>query len=107
MKATYIGRLGRRLLAEADASQLIDFPDNMGLSTQTMARAMAGLTTQLRANVGPWTLGAIEAVTPQLWFEDVLTPGYGVSQGFNSNTEMLAYDAYPYPQRGDFADTIQ
>ena len=24
---TYVGRLGRRLLAQADANQLIDFPD--------------------------------------------------------------------------------
>ncbi|MGD0520420.1 MAG: carboxypeptidase-like regulatory domain-containing protein [Terracidiphilus sp.] len=107
LKATYMGRLGRRLLAEADASQLIEFPDNTGLSTQTMSQAMAGLTQQLRANVGLGPLGAIEAVTPQPWFEDVITPGVGVGSGFNSNTELIAYDAYPYPQRGDFADTMQ
>ncbi len=106
LKATYMGRLGRRLLAEADASQLIDFPDNTGLSNQSMSQAMAGLTTQLRQNVGLGALGAIEAVTPQPWFEDVIEPGVGVGSGFNSNTEMIAYDAYPYPQRGDFADTI-
>jgi hypothetical protein len=37
----------------------------------------------------------------------VITPGVGVGSGFNSNTELIAYDAYPYPQRGDFADTMQ
>ena len=107
LKATYMGRLGRRLLAQADASQLIEFPDSTGLSNQSMSQAMAALTTQLRANVGLGPLGAIEAVTPQPWFEDVLTPGYGAFLGFNSNTEMVAYDAYPYPQRGDFADAMQ
>ena len=43
------GRLGRRLLADADANQVIDVPDYTGGSTQTMAGAFAGLTTQLRA----------------------------------------------------------
>ena len=107
LKASYMGRLGRRLLAEADASQLIDFPDHTGLSDQSMAQAMAGLTTQLRQDVGLGALGAIEAVTPQPWFEDVITPGVGVANGFNNNTEMIAYDAFPYPQRGDFADAMQ
>jgi len=72
-----------------------------------MGQAMAGLVTQLRKfkSLGP--LGAIEAVSPQPWYENVLTPGVGVANGFNSNTEMVAYDAYPYPQRGDFADMTQ
>jgi len=107
LKATYMGRLGRRLLAEADASQLLEFPDNSGMSNQTMSQAMAGLTTQLRQNVSLGALDAIQAVTPQPWFEDVITPGVGAANGFNSNTQMIAYDAYPFPQRGDFADTMQ
>ena len=68
---------------------------------------MSGLLTQLRQNVGLGALGAILAVTPQLWYEDVLTAGAGITNGFASNTRMIAYDAYPYPQRGDFADMIQ
>ena len=28
-KLSYVGRLGRRLLAQADAEQLIDFPDKV------------------------------------------------------------------------------
>ena len=104
LKINYVGRLGRRLLATADSSQLLDFPDNSGKSNQTMGLAMSGLVTQLRNNASLGPLGAINAVTPQPWYEDVLTPGVGVASGFNSNTQMVAYDAYPYPQRGDFAD---
>ena len=106
LKATYMGRLGRRLLAEADASQLLDFADNSGLSNQTMSQAMAALTTQLRQNGGLGVSSAIGAVTPQSWFEDVVAPGFGVANGFRSNTQFVAYAAYPFPQRGDFADTI-
>jgi hypothetical protein len=43
-------------LAQADASQLINFLDNTGGSNQSMSQAMAGMTTQLRANK---SLGAI------------------------------------------------
>ena len=59
LKMDYAGRLGRRLLAQADASQLVDFPDNTGGSNQLMSTAMAGMTTQLRANQGLGALGAI------------------------------------------------
>jgi hypothetical protein len=105
-KIGYVGRLGRRLLAQADGSQLIEFPDNTGKSNQTMSQAMGGLTTQLRANAGLGPLGAIEAVKPEPWFEDVVAPGVGAANGFASNTELIAYEAFPYPQRGDFADTM-
>ena len=113
LKATYVGREGRRLLAEADASQLIEFPDNTGGSSQTMSQAMAGVTTQLRQNVGLGAFGAIQSLSPQPWFEDMV-PGfadylnnqYG-GNFFANNTQAIAYATYPYPQRGDFADTIQ
>ena len=48
LKLGYVGRLGRRLLAQADAEQLIDFPDKV--SGQELSQAMANLTTWLRAN---------------------------------------------------------
>jgi hypothetical protein len=113
LKATYVGRDGRRLLAEADASQLIEFPDNTGGSSQTMSQAMAGMTTQLRQNISQGALGAIQSLSPQPWFEDML-PGfadylngeYGADYVSNS-TQAVAFSEYPYPQRGDFADTIQ
>ncbi len=112
LKMDYVGRLGRRLLATADASQLLDFPDSTGGSTQTMGQAMGSLTTQLRQNAGLGPVGAIYAVNPVPWFEDML-PGlnnlvnyyYGTS--LTNTAQAIAYFAYPLPQRGDFADTIQ
>jgi len=106
LKVNYVGRLGRRLLAEADASQLIEFPDNTGKSTQTMSGAMAGMTTQLRQNKSLGALNDILSLSPQPWFEDVIAPGVGAANGFGNNTQLIAYEAYPYPQRGDFADTM-
>jgi Carboxypeptidase regulatory-like domain len=104
LRLNYVGRLGRRLLATVDTSQLLDFPDNTGKSNQSMGQAMSGLVTQLRQNVGLGALGAILAVSPQPWFEDVIAPGVGAANGFASNTQFIAYETYPYPQRGDFAD---
>jgi hypothetical protein len=112
LKATYVGREGRRLLAEADASQLIEFPDNTGGSTQTMSQAMAAMSTQIRPLIGLGQYGAAASLSPQPWFEDMV-PGlanylnnlYG-GNFFANNTQAVAYTTFPYPQRGDFADTI-
>jgi hypothetical protein len=98
LKTTYVGRLGRRLLAQADGSQLIDFPDKT--SGQMLSTAFANLTTQLRQGV-PAT-----SVTAQPWFENILTPGAGVANGFANNTQLVAAGVAPYPQRGDFADAM-
>jgi hypothetical protein len=97
LKTSYVGRLGRRLLAQADASQLIDFPDSK--SGQMMSAAMAGLTAQLRQGVLP------QNVSAEPWFEDVVQPGVGVTNGFANNTQYIAAIS-PFPIRGDFADTI-
>jgi hypothetical protein len=91
-----VGRMGRRLLGQADANQLIDFPDIK--SGQMMSTAFANISKQMR------TTGV---VTPQPWFEDEITPGVGVGFGYNNNTELVAYGFDPLPYRGDFADTIQ
>lgn len=99
LKTMYVGRLGRRLLAQADANQLIDFPDPQ--SGQLMSQAFANIEQELR------TTGS---VTPQPWFENVITPdtwaAFGIP-GINNNTELVAYGFDPLPYRGDFADTIQ
>nr|WP_252263774.1 TonB-dependent receptor [Paracidobacterium acidisoli] len=95
-KVTYVGRLGRRLLAQVDAEQLIDFPDHT--SGQMMSNAFANLTRQVRS-------GAV--ITPQPWFENVLTAGVGQSLGYSNNTEFVADAVEPYVQRGDFADTME
>ena len=97
LKVSYVGRLGRRLLAQADAEQLIDFPDK--LSTQSFSQGVAALTTWLRQNptADPTTAPA------QPWFEHVLKAnGTGVS-----NTGYVANQCSPYPARGDVADTTQ
>lgn len=98
MKLNYVGRLGRRLIADADASQVIDVPDYTGKSTQSMSAAFAGLTTQLRAGV---------PLTAQPWFENVLTPGTGAANGYANNTSMVAGIAGQLAYRGDISDSLQ
>ncbi|MFZ1941663.1 MAG: TonB-dependent receptor [Terracidiphilus sp.] len=112
LKLSYMGRLGRRLLAEADASQLIDFPDNTGGSNQTMAQGESGMVTQMRQYASLGAYGAASSLSPQPWFEDEL-PGlaaelntYYDGNYFANNTQAAAYAAYPYSARGDFADTM-
>lgn len=96
-KLGYVGRLGRRLLGQADAEQLIDFPDQA--SGQELSQAMAALTGWLRANpnADPST------APPQPWFENVLNPN-GTGQ---TNTGYIAANMAPYPARGDVADTVE
>ena len=99
LKVSYAGRLGRRLLAQADASQLIDFPDKQ--SGQTMSQAITNIEKYVRNNPN----GQNPPVQP--WFEDVLAPGSGQQQGYTNNTQMATLGPAPYVGRGDFADTIQ
>jgi hypothetical protein len=96
MKLNYVGRMGRRLLADADAGQVLDFPDKA--SGQMMSAAFAGLTTQLRAGT---------ALTAQPWFEDVLAPGTGASIGFGNNTNLVAAMVGQLGNRGDMSDMLQ
>jgi hypothetical protein len=97
LKLNYVNRLGRRLLAQADAEQLIDFPDKV--SGQSLSQAMANLTTWLRQNpnADPTT------APPQPFFENVL---YNNNTGV-SNTGYIANTFAPYPARGDVADSVE
>jgi hypothetical protein len=99
LKTTYVGRLGRRLLAQADANQLIDFPDSV--SGQSMSAAFASITQQMRAGGDPLN------PTPQPWFENVLAAGAGPAFGVPSNTAILTYFLNTLVSRGDFADTME
>jgi len=105
LKINYVGRQGRRLLAQADANQLIDFKDPV--SGQTMSAAFASITQQLRApGADPFN------VVAQPWFENVLVPALpGVSAGeyfgFPDNTTFVTGVLSSLVARGDFADTIQ
>jgi hypothetical protein len=109
LKISYAGRLGRRLLAQADANQIIDFPDKT--SGQFLSQAFSSITLQNRAGVNPLN------VTPQAWFEHVIPPGTGagftytdaggVKHPFTSNTQFVAYEASGLVHNGDFADFNQ
>jgi hypothetical protein len=109
-KLSYAGRLGRRLLAQADANQIIDFKDPS--SGELLSNAFAAITTQLRAGANPASLAA------QPWFEHLVTPGLGVAnpvrdsngnitQAFANNTQYLAYTFSGLAQNGDFGDFVQ
>ena len=101
LKADYVGRFGRRLMAQADMSQLVDFPDAQ--SGQLMSQAYSYIVQQTRACQAS---GATTCnYTPQPWFEHVLTPGTGVADGYTSNTALVA-NISPYVSRGDFADWL-
>ncbi len=94
-KLSWVNREGRRLLGQADAEQLIDFPDKV--SGQTLSQAMAALTTYIRQNPSSLT------PPPQPFFENVLTNnGTGIS-----NTAFIAQNLAPYPARGDVADSVE
>lgn len=97
LKINYVGRLGRRLLAQADASQLIDFPDTT--SGQTMNQAVSRVETEIRAGADPANLPA------EPWFENQLAASYKGS--YPNKTSAAAYPNSSLLQKGDFADFIQ
>jgi hypothetical protein len=104
LKVSYAGRFGRRLLADADAGQVLDVPDYTGKSTQSLSQAFAGLTTQTRAcqQAGASTCN----LTPQPWFEDVLAP-YGARFGYGNNTNLVNALVGQLAPRGDISDSLQ
>lgn len=99
MKLNYAGRLGRRLLAQADANQILDFADPA--SGQLLSNAFASITTQVRAGADPNTLAA------EPWFENLVTSGIGAANGYANNTEFLAANLTGLVTRGDFGDFVQ
>jgi hypothetical protein len=101
LKTNYVGRFGRRLLGQADANQIVDFPDQA--SGQLLSTAFANMTTQVRAcgNLCSANLPA------QPWFENQVAPGIGAAYGYPNNTSFLADNLGGLPYNGDFADTVQ
>lgn len=77
----YVGRLGRKLFAQADAAQVIDFKDTA--SGQFMINAFNGLQQQIKAG---------GAITPQAWFENQVNQGiaFNFGPGFNCTTPIKA-----------------
>jgi Carboxypeptidase regulatory-like domain len=90
LKLNYVGRIGRRLLAQADANQILDFPDKA--SGQSLSQAFANMTTQIRAGVPPAN------IAPQPFFEDILGAGSTVNFATNYTGEV---------HNGDFGDFVQ
>jgi hypothetical protein len=96
LRANYVGRQGRRLLAQADANQLVDFRDPA--SGQLMSQAFASITQALRAGT---------TVNPQPFYENVMVPGTGAALGVQNNTQVVSELLGTLAQRGDFADATQ
>ncbi len=94
LKINYVGRLGRRLLAQADASQIIDFPDKT--SGQLMSQAMGNITTELRSGADPTNLPA------EPWWENQLPAGIGVANGYPNNTSFVAGEPSVAGNQGRF-----
>jgi len=96
MRLNYVGRLGRRLLAQTDASQLIDTADPA--SGQTLSAAFTNLTLAARSGVPTGTTAKPVTVTPQPILESVVP---GTTQNF--------YNTYAasYLTLGDFADFVK
>jgi hypothetical protein len=99
VKVSYAGRLGRRLLAQADANQILDFPDPV--SGQLLSTAFAALTKQVRAGANPSSLAA------QPWFENIIPAGTGTGAGFANNTQFIAAGNSGFVRNGDFGDFVQ
>lgn len=104
LKANYVGRLGRNLLAQADANQLVEFVDKQ--SGQSMSEAFANVANWVRQNPGV----SYKNVPSQPWFEDegaaadLVTPAdYGVP----TYTSFITAYFRTLAGRGDFADTIE
>jgi hypothetical protein len=99
LRISYAGRLGRRLLAQADANQLIEFPDKA--SGELMSTAVGNVTKELRRGADPTNLPA------EPWFENQVVPGIGAGNGYPNNTSFLADALQSLLIKGDFADSIQ
>jgi len=95
LKVNYVGRLGRRLVAQADANQVLEFPDPV--SGQTLSQAFGNVTQQLRAGATSSTVKA------QPWFENVI----GAPAGWSSYTQFLVANFGDFTERGDFGDAVQ
>ncbi len=109
-EADYYGKLGRRLLADGDAAQTVNFKD--ATSGQFLDAAFGAVQQQVQGGTSP---GAVNAVP---WFESQI--GQGVAQygltcpttapffglAANNCTQLAAQLASPYFPVGDVSSTI-
>ncbi len=106
-KVNYVGRYGRRLLAQADANQILDFPDLA--SGQSYGTAFGNLITYERANpTAPYS-----SVPAQPWFENQVSIAAltnstcNAAAGLTTATTYVACNLGSYGLKGDFADSTQ
>ncbi|HWX92749.1 MAG TPA: carboxypeptidase-like regulatory domain-containing protein [Terriglobales bacterium] len=97
LDATFFGRFGRRLMAQSDAGELVDFRDpTSGSSGQLMGQAFAALSSQMRTL--PGVCSQPVTVTPQPFFEDLIGGG---------GTSLIANSILcPFALRGDMGSTV-
>jgi hypothetical protein len=97
LDATFFGRFGRRLTAQSDAGELVDFKDpTSGSSGQLMSQALIALGSQLRTIPGACSQPV--TVTPQPFFEDLT---------FAGATNAIANSGFcPFALRGDMGDVV-
>jgi hypothetical protein len=93
LDVAFVGRQARKLFAQGDVAQILDFRDPV--SGQFMLAAFNSLQAQLLAGVDPTDATAI---TPQPWFENQIGPG---------GTTLVAANFADLVQIGDTADTVQ
>ena len=99
LEMSYVGRQGRKLFAQADASQVLDFKDPA--SGQFMLAAFNALQRQIQAG---------GAITAQPWFENQMGAAIGApcAAAFGSScSEFLAENLSDLLANGDTSDTIQ
>jgi Carboxypeptidase regulatory-like domain len=92
LDATFFGRFGRRLMAESDAGELVDFKDPT--SGQLMSQAFVGLEQDVRAGSN---------IREQQFFDNLVPaiPGLG-----NTGTQVVVNALGPFVQRGDMGTVV-
>jgi hypothetical protein len=99
LEVEYVGRQGRKLFAQADASQILNFKDPA--SGQFMLAAFNALQAQLKSGA---------AITAQPWFENQIGAALGApcARVFGSScTAFLANNVSDLISIGDTSDTVQ
>jgi hypothetical protein len=104
LEVDYLGRLGRKLSADGDAAQTLNFKD--AGSGQFLKSAFGQLETQVQKGV---------AITPQPWFENQLQSATGAScpainaafgLPFTTCSEFVGVGLSNFVQVGDLSSTI-
>ena len=104
-EGNYVGRLGRRLLAQADAGQVVDFKDPV--SGHTLAGDFAALSAEKRAGVPD------DQLTAQPFFENMMPQsdffgGFPCSAvGFVNCSDLISEIFGGLVPRGDLGDVVQ